>query len=365
MPGWFTLLLLLAFPADSGSSADNAFRAEPDTRADIIVLGRVTEAGGTTRLAGAQVVIIGTRLGALTGADGSYLLPVPGTMRGKTVRVQAQLVGYTSAERHVRLDADTLVVDFALGHQTVALREMVAGGRAADKVHGTVAPAPSAGWHRYDPHNTESYALINENGFRSARAEPLSTFSIDVDRASYSNVRRFIRERKQPPKDAVRIEEMINYFPYDYPEPRGNQPFSITTEVAAAPWQPAHRLVRIGLQTKKLETKALPPSNLVFLIDVSGSMMPANKLPLLKQSLRLLVNELRPVDRVAIVVYAGRAGLVLPSTSGVEKERILDVLENLEAGGSTAGGAGRAAFHVLDRCRPGILQQRPPVHPGA
>jgi Ca-activated chloride channel homolog len=201
----------------------------------------------------------------------------------------------------------------------------------------------------------EQYDRIEDNPFLGVRNNPLSTFSIDVDRASYSNVRRFLMNGQRPPKDAVRIEELINYFPYDLPEPRGNEPVSITSEVTAAPWQPQHRLVRLGLQARRIETADLPPNNLVFLIDVSGSMNEWNKLPLVKQSLRLLVNELRPQDRVAIVAYAGAAGLVLPSTSGEQKTRIMEAIDRLESGGSTAGGAGielayrTAREHFLDR----------------
>ncbi len=194
---------------------------------------------------------------------------------------------------------------------------------------------------RYNPNfNTESYAHIVENVFLSVAANPLSTFSIDVDRASYSNVRRFINHGQRPPIDAVRIEELINYFHYDYPDPDGDHPFSITTEVTDAPWNPIHKLVRIGIQGEKIDTENLPPSNLVFLLDVSGSMQSPDKLPLLKASFRMLVNELRAEDRVAIVVYAGAAGLVLPSTPGDDKDTILAAIEALEAGGSTAGGEG-------------------------
>lgn len=188
--------------------------------------------------------------------------------------------------------------------------------------------------------NTEEYDAINENIFHSALQNPVSTFSIDVDAASYSNVRRFINNGQRPPKDVVRIEEMINYFEYDYPLPKGNDPFSIYTEVSSAPWNPNHRLVHIGLQGKKIPTENLPASNLVFLIDVSGSMSSVNKLPLLKASFKLLVNQLRAQDRVAIVVYAGAAGLVLPPTSGACKNQIMEALDGLEAGGSTAGGEG-------------------------
>ncbi|AFY36934.1 von Willebrand factor type A [[Leptolyngbya] sp. PCC 7376] len=186
----------------------------------------------------------------------------------------------------------------------------------------------------------EDYNLIEDNPFFLAQTDPLSTFAIDVDTAAYSNVRRFLNDGMLPPPDAVRIEELINYFSYDYAEPTDGKPFAINTEVATAPWQPEHRLVRIGLQGQKLASEELPPNNLVFLFDVSGSMNDADKLPLLKSGFRLLINELRPEDRISIVVYAGAAGLVLPPTSGAEKETILAALESLEAGGSTAGGEG-------------------------
>jgi Ca-activated chloride channel family protein len=188
--------------------------------------------------------------------------------------------------------------------------------------------------------NTEEYGRIAENPFLEATRNPLSTFSIDVDRASYSNVRRFLRDGQKPPRDAVRIEEMVNYFTYDYPEPPAGQPFSITTEIAECPWNEKNRLLLIGLQGRRIETDDLPPANLVFLIDVSGSMMDPNKLPLVKSAFHLLVDQLRAQDRVAIVAYAGSAGLVLPSTSGRDKELISEAIDRLEAGGSTAGGEG-------------------------
>ncbi|HEU4451766.1 MAG TPA: VWA domain-containing protein [Longimicrobium sp.] len=186
----------------------------------------------------------------------------------------------------------------------------------------------------------EGYRAIQENEFLDVTANPLSTFAIDVDAASYSNVRRFLRENRLPPRDAVRIEELVNYFDYDYPDPAGDDPFSITTEISVAPWNPAHRLVHVGLQGKRIASRDLPPNNLVFLVDVSGSMQVHNKLPLVKESLRMLVRELRPQDRVSLVVYAGAAGVVLPPTPGSRKERIAQAIEQLEAGGSTAGGAG-------------------------
>lgn len=191
----------------------------------------------------------------------------------------------------------------------------------------------------------ERYAEITENPFLETARAPLSTFSIDVDTASYANVRRYLNEGQLPPKDAVRIEELINYFEYDYPQPIGDAPFSVNTEVASAPWNAKHKIVQIGLQGKKVSLDNVPPSNLVFLIDVSGSMDSPDKLPLLKDALRILVNQLKPQDRVAIVVYAGASGLVLPSTGS--KGEILSALDNLSAGGSTNGGAGiQLAYRV-------------------
>jgi Ca-activated chloride channel family protein len=195
--------------------------------------------------------------------------------------------------------------------------------------------------------NTEEYDRIYENRFKDAAQNPLSTFSIDVDTASYSNVRRFIRDNLMPPKDAVRIEEMINYFNYDYPQSVGEHPFSIETEISQCPWNRENKLIHIGLQGKDLDYNDLKPSNLVFLIDTSGSMASKNKLPLLKKAFRLLLDELNGEDGIAIVAYAGSAGLVLPFTPVSEKHEILASLDNFRAGGSTAGGAGiKLAYKV-------------------
>ncbi len=186
----------------------------------------------------------------------------------------------------------------------------------------------------------EGYDYILENAFLKVKDNPLSTFSIDVDAASYSNIRRFLTSGQLPPAGAVRIEEMINYFKYDYPQPKNNDPFSVNTEISSCPWNPAHRLALVGLQGKIIPTDNLPSSNIVFLIDVSGSMSDINKLPLLKQSLKLLVDQLREKDKVSLVVYAGNAGLVLPATNGLQKNKIKEAIDLLESGGSTAGGAG-------------------------
>lgn len=188
-------------------------------------------------------------------------------------------------------------------------------------------------------HNTESYNSIEENGYKLTATSPLSTFSVDVDAASYANVRRFILSGNKPEKGAVRVEEMINYFQYDYPNPTNDDPFSITTEVGDCPWS-KNKLVHIGLQGKRIQKENLPASNLVFLLDVSGSMNQPNKLPLLKKSFQMLVNELGDKDKIAIVVYAGAAGVVLESTYANNSTKILEALEGLSAGGSTAGGQG-------------------------
>lgn len=193
---------------------------------------------------------------------------------------------------------------------------------------------------RYDRQRNEEYSQFAENKFKMAREEPLSTFSVDVDAASYSNMRRFINRGELPYKDAVRIEELINYFSYDYAEPTGDDPVRIATEVGSCPWNSQNRLVKVGLKAKSLASDNLPASNFVFLIDVSGSMNGPTRLDLVKSSLKLLVNNLRKKDRVAIVVYASSTGEVLPSTSGENKQKIKEALNNLSAGGSTAGGAG-------------------------
>jgi Ca-activated chloride channel family protein len=197
------------------------------------------------------------------------------------------------------------------------------------------------------PFNTEAYAHISEGTFRRVADHPLSTFSVDVDTASYSNVRRFLREGKLPPADAVRTEELLNYFRFDYPEPGAEHPFSVTTEVGACPWNRTHRLALVGLKGRSMPESKAPPRNLVFLLDVSGSMMPANKLPLVKTAMRLLVDTLTEADRVAIVVYAGASGIVLPTTSGADQATLRQALESLQAGGTTNGAAGIHAAYDL------------------
>ena len=210
---------------------------------------------------------------------------------------------------------------------------------AADPYASLRAPAETP--------STEQYARIEENPFLRADRNPLSTFATDVDTASYAVVRRFLGEGRLPPPGAVRIEELVNYFPYDYAPPSGGEPFAVHVDAAACPWKPGHRLVRVGLKGRTFDEEERPAANLVFLVDVSGSMKSADKLPLLKRSLGLLAERLEARDRVAMVVYAGASGLALPSTPGDRREEIAAALERLEAGGSTNGGAGlRLAYAV-------------------
>ncbi len=234
-------------------------------------------------------------------------------------------------------------------------------GTSALGAGGVVEKKEKAGplAERQDGFNTEAYDRIVENRFVSTATAPLSTFSIDVDTASYSNVRRFLSQEQAPPPGAVRIEELINYFDYDYAEPRGDQPFAVHAEVGPAPWAPEHKLLHIGLQGKKVELSELPPRNLVFLVDVSGSMQDEAKLPLLKRSFRALLDTMGEKDTVSIAVYAGASGLVLPPTRAHRSEEIFGALERLEAGGSTNGAAGiELAYRTARRAfRPGGINR--------
>jgi len=222
---------------------------------------------------------------------------------------------------------------------TLALRER-AKVQAVGSVAGVMAEQDAAYMRVDGEFNTESYDHFEENPFLAVSRNPLSTFSIDVDTASYANVRRFLEQGQLPPRGAVRIEELVNYFGYDYPPPTGEAPFSVDVEIGEAPWNPRHRLARIGLLGEVVPPDRRPPGNLVFLLDVSGSMQDPNKLPLVKSAMRMLADNLTSGDRVAIVVYAGAAGLVLPSTPADDRAAILEAIDNLETGGSTAGGEG-------------------------
>lgn len=374
------------------------------------ISGGVTDAANGHPLQGVQVFIPGTAVGTLTNAEGRYVLLFPeGLTVPRELQVVAQLIGYDSGIARLGLSGRpaqaSATADFQLDMTIIALDEIVVTGKAGELVRRPLAavvsdattaapanqPAHPRGWtnlqppassaatprvprvtpttpptgaarwgsttssagHRDpQPFDREQYAHISESGFLSAADNPLSTFSIDVDRASYSNIRRFLlHEGRLPPVDAVQVEEMVNYFPYEYELPhRGEAPIAVTTELGEAPWSEGRQLLRVGLASMPIDMSDAPPNNLVFLLDVSGSMQSPDKLPLVKRSLRLLVDQLREQDRVAIVVYAGAAGLVLEPTSGARRHLVLEAIERLEAGGSTAGGAGlRLAYDVAQR----------------
>ncbi|MCX6254024.1 MAG: von Willebrand factor type A domain-containing protein [Bacteroidia bacterium] len=307
------------------------------------ITGKVTD-NQAQPIPGVTVTVKGTSKTSTTDNNGYY--KVIADQQAKFLVFT--LFGYTTVEEKI---GDRTVINVKMKQEVMALQEteVVGYGAKKDRASKSYAMSAPAGvacdsrqsFQRYNNNfNTEGYAAVNENGYKSVKNNPLSTFSIDVDNASYSNIRRFINNGELPPADAVRIEEMINYFKYDYPEPQGEHPFSVYTELAVCPWNKKHQLLHMGLRGKSIDKSSLPPSNLVFLLDVSGSMSDPNKLPLLKSAFGLLVNELRAQDRVAIVVYAGAAGLVLESTPGNRKEAIMAAIDNLEAGGSTAGGAG-------------------------
>lgn len=291
--------------------------------------------------------------GAYSDFDGNYCiknLPV------NTYTLEVNFVGYKK-EKIINLvlkNDSTSVVNVELGMDNVQLSEVVVISKQSlasyAPVRSTIPLSANRDYSRRRTSsyyvdgikipNTESYESIKENKFLAVNKEPLSTFSIDVDKASYSNIRRFINQGTLPPKDAVRIEEMINYFDYDYPESTSEHPFSIQTEYTECPWNKKHRLASIAIQGNKIDWKKAPSNNLVFLIDVSGSMGSSNKLGLLKAGLSLLVDQLRKKDKVSIVVYAGAAGVVLKPTSGANKKEIKEAINRLHSGGSTAGGEG-------------------------
>ena len=340
---------------------------------EITITGTVTDETKTP-IPGVSVTIKGTQKSTTTDFNGHYSIEVH---KGKILVFS--FIGYNTYEKIVKENAK--IINVSLSPNTTSLQEIVVVGyantrkgklRSADAVvykenksntpvqmTKMVMPAKVKAEYITEPSqiygntntvninpplpstpNQEDYEVFVENQFETPKNAPLSTFSIDVDNASYTNIRRFINNGQAVPKDAVRIEEMMNFFKYNYPQPKDNHPFSINTEYSNCPWNSKHQLLKIGLQGKNIPTENLPASNLVFLIDVSGSMSDPNKLPLLKQSMKILVNELRKEDKVAMVVYAGAAGLVLPPTSGDQKQTIIDALDNLNAGGSTAGGAG-------------------------
>lgn len=274
--------------------------------------------------------------GTISDLNGKYAIDVA---KGDTICVE--YIGYV---RFSAVVGDSVRIDVAMLPSAERLEECVVVGMGTQKQLSIVGAAYAA---NYDQLGQEEYRKIDDNCFKWVQDSPLSTFSIDVDAASYANMRRFLNKGEMPPKDAIRVEELVNYFYYDYPAPDKEGPVKINIETGDCPWNKKHRLVRIGLKAREIDKKDLPPSNLVFLIDVSGSMWGPNRLGLVKSSLKLLVNNLRAEDRVAIVVYAGAAGEKLPSVSGSDKQKIRDALEELQSGGSTAGGEGiKLAYEI-------------------
>ncbi|GAB3922930.1 YfbK domain-containing protein [Mucilaginibacter myungsuensis] len=376
------LMTILASVASFGQSTGNKKPAEQYT-----LTGTVTDAIAKFPLPGATVSLHGRAITA-TNMDGKYSIMVkpgdtlsfmslgyaqrfyklkPGQkildvtlMEGNNAALKDVVIrGYVRRTREQTTGASTIITAPEVSNNKVANVEQLLQGKVAglNIQNANSAKAAPVNYGNADRNTltplpdrretNEAYGKVTDNKFLQPTDQPLSTFSVDVDKASYTNIRRYINAGQLPPKDAVRIEEMINYFKYQLPEPKGNEPVAIATALAAAPWAPTHRLLRIGLKAREIPTDKLPASNLVFLIDVSGSMEDSNKLPLVKESMKMLVEQLREQDRVAIVVYAGSAGLVLPSTPGDQKQTIIDALDKLSAGGSTAGGAGiKLAYKV-------------------
>ncbi|MDR1543605.1 MAG: von Willebrand factor type A domain-containing protein [Prevotellaceae bacterium] len=326
----------------------------------ITVTGKITDQSDGTELVGVSITEKDGKNGAISDVNGNYSIK---TQVGKTLifsysGYKTQEIKVAGAKINVQLEPNETVLEevSVVGYGTAKRGKGYVGDAhtvRADKIYqayDVVAnyaymPAP----HDYNNQKAEDYSHNSENRFKFAKDVPLSTFSIDVDAASYSNVRRFLNQGQIPPADAVRTEELINYFSYNYEKPTGKEPIKISAEVGECAWNKEHRLVRIALKAKEIPSENLPASNFVFLIDVSGSMWGANRLELVKSSLKLLTNNLREQDRVAIVVYAGSAGEVLPSISGADKQKIREALDKLTAGGSTAGGAGiQLAYKIAE-----------------
>jgi Ca-activated chloride channel family protein len=337
------------------------------------LFGVVRDASGGV-LPGVTIEVSGPALGAqvrsvVSDQNGRYAITAlpPGsykltfTLAGFSVLVRENVIVSRDATTNITVDmqvgglkelvqvvAEAPVVDIRNARQTVTLAGVANAAEVTFALSGALSES-ATGAPRYQYRGAgESYAKIVENGFRAVSDEPLSTFSIDVDTASYANVRRFLNDGAMPPADAVRVEEMVNYFRFDYPQPRNGEPFSVTTELVPSPWNPAYRLALIGLQGRETFDDRTG-RNLVFLIDVSGSMATPDKLPLVKNGMRMLADTLQPRDRVAIVVYAGHSGTALPSTAGDQKAIIHDAIERLHAGGSTNGAAGIRLAYELAR----------------
>ncbi|SNC76805.1 Ca-activated chloride channel family protein [Hymenobacter gelipurpurascens] len=371
---YFALMVLVPSVSVAQQPAAAATSAPAAT---YTVKGQVTDRTNGQGLPGVTVLVKGTTISVSTNSDGTYTLQVPRQAKALMfstigfISREIKLTGQSIINVWLAADSQQLSEVVVTGSAPIVQHREVTGSvtsvisgkaagvtirgsrtlkrqgrQAANGLYGYTSPAQP------EPGAGETYASIAENGFHTTNKEPLSTFSIDVDAASYSNVRRFLQQGQLPPPDAVRTEELINYFQYDYPQPdpTAATPFRVITEQAQCPWNPEHQLVQVALQARKVPTDKLPPANLVFLVDVSGSMQGPDRLGLVQQALRLLTKELRPQDKVALVVYAGAAGTVLPPTAGSHRSDILAAIEQLQAGGSTAGGAGlRLAYQVAQQ----------------
>ena len=307
------------------------------------ITGVVTDYDGP--VIGVSVYIDGTNNCTATDIDGKYSISAKkgdilifsyiGYISQRVTITDNTVINITLDEENQTLD-EIVVIGYGTQRSSRSSSSKINRRRSNSAQYSISAPAS----YTYDMQENEEYSNATENRFKSPIEEALSTLSIDVDAASYSNMRRIINQGRKPEQDAIRVEELINYFDYDFPAPKEKDPVNIITEIGKCPWNEEHRLVRIGLKAREIPSENLPPANLVFLIDVSGSMYGATRLDLVKSSLKLLVNNLRDNDKVSIVVYAGAAGIVLPPTPGSDKQKIKDALESLTAGGSTAGGAG-------------------------
>lgn len=313
----------------------------------LTVKGKVTDAADGFGIIGCTVLVKGTTRSTITNVDGEYTIHAN---KGEKlifsyIGYETQTVKVTSERLNITMQANSQILEECVVVGYGMQKQVSMCGAVSNIMPGIMTRRA----YTYDM-NTEEYKNIEENGFKKVNENPLSTFSIDVDAASYSNMRRYLNRGELPPADAIRTEELINYFSYNYPQPTGKDPVKITTEIGSCPWNKNHRLVRIGLKAKEIPTEKLPVSNLVFLIDVSGSMYGPQRLGLVQSSLKLLVNNLRDADRVAIVVYSGSAGERLPSTSGSDKQKIREAIDELTAGGSTAGGEGiKLAYKIAKK----------------
>jgi Ca-activated chloride channel family protein len=323
----------------TGTVVDASGKSLPGAAVDLLIAGRVvhaatTDAGGAFRIERVQPGTYQLRVSLAAFVPFTRDVTIAGTAV-PALRITLT-PGTVQEARAVADQGAAQKMPQPMAPPAIRAATLASPAAAAITVHGGVGP----GWRVPPGFNTEAYDRVDENGYRRVSDHPLSTFSIDVDTASYANVRRFLGEGRLPPADAVRTEELINYFRFTYPAPKPQEPFSVATEVAACPWNPRHRLALVGLRAPAIAAGRTPPRNLVFLLDVSGSMDSPDKLPLVQTAMRMLADTLTPADRVAIVVYAGASGLALPSTSGGRHDEIRRAIDELRPGGSTNGAEG-------------------------